>query len=302
MKDMSLPLLLVLTMTLGCGQEVYKSKSGGAPQTEIRGSVDFGGEEGKGGRPADKPQSPPSSFGPTQGRKIKYTAEVHLVVNDFDKAEHELVGLVKTQQGYLAESEVNGSSGAPRAGRWRIRIPVDHFESFLEAVRQLGVPQLSRTDSEDVTAQFVDLEARLKSKKDQEEALRGYLKEHRPKSELKDILAIEQEMARVRGEIEQLEGQIRLLTNLTSLTTITVQVQEIKNYVPPQTPTFASTIGQTFDRSLDALIAFGKGCVLVAVAITPWLPLALLLVPVWLLLRREHRLRSPTPAPDPRAV
>ena len=94
-------------------------------------------------------------------------------------------------------------------------------------------------------------------------------------------------MSRVRGEIEQLEGTLQKLANLTSLTTVTVIVEERKNYVPPSAPTFANTAGRTFHNSADALVGFLKAIVLVAVAIVPWLPLVIVALAVaWLLARR----------------
>ncbi len=65
--------------------------------------------------------------------------------------------------------------------------------------------------------------------------------------------------------------------------------------VPPQTPTFANTIVSTFSSSLDALIGFGKGLVLIGVALAPWLPvIAAVVVPAWLVIRRHLR-RVPAP-------
>jgi hypothetical protein len=65
----------------------------------------------------------------------------------------------------------------------------------------------------------------------------------------------------VRGEIEQMQGRLRLLANMTSLTTITVTLREVKGYVPPQPATFGSQIARSFQTSFAGLIGFGKGAV-----------------------------------------
>jgi hypothetical protein len=223
------------------------------------------------------------------GRKIKTTAEIVLIVNDFEKAEQSLRGLVKSQGGYTARADVTGATGSPRSGRWRVRLPADHVESFIDGTRRLGVPQTSGLESEDVTAEFVDLEARLKNKTMQETTLRGYLTDKKAKSELKDILAVEQELARVRGEIKQMEGQRRLLNNLTSLATISVVMQEVKDYVPPETPTFASTISKTFVESIELLVGCVKQIVIAIVAAAPWLfVIAAAIIPCWFIMSRRH--------------
>lgn len=229
-------------------------------------------------------------------RKIKHTADIALVVEEFDKAASAVSSLVQAQGGYVAQSEVLGSAGMPRSGRWRVRVPADRLDAFVDAVAKLGVPERRTTDSEDVTARYVDLDARLKNKKAQEETLRGYLQEKKATAQLKDILTVEQELARVRGEIEQMEGELRLLTNLTDLATATVSVREVKNYVPPETPKFSTDVTRMFARSLEALQNLGKFVVLLAVAVAPWLPLGgLIALAVSVPLVRARRRRAVVP-------
>ena len=74
--------------------------------------------------------------------------------------------------------------------------------------------------------------ARIKNKQVEEQRLQDLLKKATGK--LSEILQVEKELSRVRGEIEQLQGRIRVLANLSSLTTITLTMREIKDYVPPR--------------------------------------------------------------------
>jgi hypothetical protein len=216
-------------------------------------------------------------------RKIVYTADVRVVVEDFPTAEAVLKKLVKDHHGFVAKSEVSGSAGERRSGTWKVRVPVDDFEDFVQAVAGLGVPQKNSTDSQDVTEEYYDLDTRIKNKKVEEERLRKHLDQSTGK--LEEILAVEKELSRVRGEIEHQEGRLRMLANLAALTSVTVTIQEIKNYVPPQTPTFAASIVGTFSESLGLLGAVGRGLVLVAVALAPWLVvLSLFAVPVGLII------------------
>jgi hypothetical protein len=246
--------------------------------------------EGKGG----EDQSPASEKMP---RKIVYTAEVQVIVEDFPAADAVLKKLLKEHHGFVAKSELSGSAGEPRIGTWKLRVPVDEFEDFVQAVAGLGVPQKNSTDSQDVTEEYYDLDTRIKNKKVEEERLRKHLDQSTGK--LDEILAVERELSRVRGEIEQQEGRLRLLANLAALTSVTVTIQEIKNYVPPQTPTFAARVINTFFNSLLLLVVFGCGVVLVAVALAPWLAALLVVaVPVWLIVRhRRSRTIPPTVTP-----
>ena len=163
-------------------------------------------------------------------RKIVYNAEISLKIDDLDKVEPEVLALVQKAGGYVADYQTTGSPGSLRSGNWRVRIPVERFESFLVEVARLGELESNRRTSEDVTEQFYDVEARVKNKKVEEERLIQLLEE-RP-GKLEDILKVETELSRVRGEIEQFEGRLRLLSNLTSLTTVTIKVRERLNYEP----------------------------------------------------------------------
>jgi hypothetical protein len=231
-------------------------------------------------------------------RKIIYTAEVKLVVDDLPKAEDQLRQLIKQSGGFVAQSELSGSAGSRRSGHWRVRVPVDGFDAFMAEIVKLGFPEVNKTDSQDVTEQYYNLEARIKNRKSEEESLRKLLEETHGKME--DILAVRRELNQVRGDIDQKEGQLRRLANLSSLTTVNVTFREEKDYVPPESPTFGSNIAHTFAGSLDALQTLGKGAVLGVVALVPWLPVFVLIAtPAWLLVRRRRGLLSQPVAATP---
>src|SRR5262245_41473771 len=243
-------------------------------------------EPAGGGDP--KPEAPQPAALP---RKIIYTADVRLVVNDLSDAEDRLRKLIKDHGGFVARSDVSGRTGSRREGNWTIRVPVARFDEFLAELTKLGVPETTRSDSRDVSEEFYDLQSRIKNKKVQEERLLKHLEKSTGK--LDEILTVEKEISRVRGEIEQMEGKMKVLADLTELTTVTVHCQEIKDYVPPQAPTFGQTVANTFGSSTDALVNLGKGLVLVVAALLPWIPLiALVALPTWLVVRRMNRPRA----------
>jgi hypothetical protein len=226
-------------------------------------------------------------------RKIIYTATIDLNVTDFPKAVLTLESLVKSEKGYLAQSEVQGTPGSPQSGRWQCRVPVDRFEPFRQAVEKLGELQKSLSQADDVSEEYYDLEARIKNKKVEEARLLKHLEESTAK--LKDTLEVERELSRVREEIERQEGRIRLLSNLSTMTTVTVTMHALTHFTPPSEPTFQASISRTFSDSVARLVDFGKAVVLAIVAITPWIPLlvlgALLLwLVLYLLVRRVRAL------------
>lgn len=241
-------------------------------------------------------------------RKIIYDAQVDLVVKDVDATAKEVAAAVQSAGGYIAEQSVTGSPGSQRSMKWKLRVPVDQFEPLVQKVVGLGeLVQNSRT-SQDVTEQYYDVEARIKNKKAEEKSLTKILDERTGK--LEEILKIETELSRVRGEIEQLEGKIRVLENLSSLATLTLSVRERENFEPPP-PTvadFPTQVARTWENSLHGLIDMGKAIILWTVNWAIWFPFYIIgALFAWLILRWIWR-RLPrlialanTPITPPRA-
>lgn len=223
-------------------------------------------------------------------RKIIYTADVELVVEDFDPIPNRVEQLAKQFGGFVANSNVSGSPGYPRDGRWKLRIPVDRYEEFVAAVRELGEVHQVSVDSQDVTEEFYDVEARIRNKKKQEERLLSLL--DTAAGELKDVLDIERELARVREEIERVEGRLRVLKDLTSLTTVNLRVREVKGYVPEESATYATRMRRAFQASVSALSATAQAVSIALVALLPWLAvllaLAIILGLVWRVAWKRH--------------
>lgn len=218
-------------------------------------------------------------------RKIIYTADISMAVEKLDAAQKKLLNLVRQYGGYIAETNVGGQTGAPRTGHWKVRVPVDGYQNFVDAVTKVGEVQTINTGSEDVSAEYYDIQARLRNKQVEEKRLIEHL--NRSTAKLSDILLVEKEISRVREEIERMQGRLQVLANLTSLTTVTVTLNEIKDYQPPAPPTFGTEISRSFQDSFGGLINLGKNVVLLAVAMVPWLVvLIIIVIPVWIFRRR----------------
>lgn len=279
-----LVVLLVGMLLAGCGgqnspvseENVAASAPGNAPAAvEAKGAATDGVGAG----------AVPKASG--LARKIIYTAEVSMVVEKLNPAQQKLMELVRKHGGYIAETNIGGASGAPRNGRWKIRVPVNGYQNFLDAISKIGEVQTLTTGSSDVSEEYYDIEARLRNKRLEEKRLLEHL--NRSTGKLNEILQVEKEISRVRGEIEQMQGRLRVLANLTSLTTVTVTIQEVKDYIPPAPPTFATEIARSFSGSFGGLLNFGKGLVLLAVTLLPWAIAGLIVtLPLWIALRRRR--------------
>jgi hypothetical protein len=218
---------------------------------------------------------PASVVPPAISRKIVYDAQVELVVDSVEPIAKKVGALVQEAQGYIAEQTVAGSPGSLRSMHWRIRVPVEKFDSLVETIVALGELERNNRTSQDVSEQYYDLEARIKNKKVEEQTLNKILQERSGK--LEDVLKIEIELSRVRGEIEQLEGKIRVVENLSSLATLTLNVRERDKYAPPPpvVADFPTQIGRAWNGSMQGLIDLGKFMIL-------WIVSRVIYLPFWL--------------------
>lgn len=203
-------------------------------------------------------------------RRIIYTATVELVTEELNSIEPKLTEMVRAAHGFVAETTQSGSSGGQRTATWRVRVPVDDYDGFLQKARSLGEVQSVSVNSQDVTEEFVDVTARVGAKKVQEQRLIDLIKNATGK--LDEVLKVENELARVRGEIERMEGRIRFLKDQTELTTITITVKEVKDYRPPEAPTFGTKIRRTWQDSTERLSRETGDRVLGLIAWGPYLP------------------------------
>jgi hypothetical protein len=243
---------------------------------------------GADGKPAQAPAVKEQADLP---RKIIYNAAINLIVTDFTKAQEALKQLIAAQKGYVVTSDVSGTPGAPRSGHWQVRVRAAEADAFREAVIKLGELEKTTTDSQDVTEEYYDLDARIRNMKKEEERLLSHLEKSTGK--LDDILKVEHELTRVRGEIERHQGRQNLISKLTAMTTVTITFRERSSYVPPEAASFGSTMARTFGTSWETLVDFGKGLLLVVVALVPWLiPLGLIGLPGWVIVRRRLRTQS----------
>lgn len=266
-------------LVIGCGSATYYETAAKAPAPQQ--TQEAGGEGAENlNLPAingvAKAQANPEANEPKEQveRKIIYEGRVSLVVEEFQAVETAIPDLVKEFEGYLKEANVNRNQGRWRSGRWVARIPSARFEEFLAEVAKLGIAETREQTAQDVTMEYLDLEARIKTKKELEQRILKLLEDREGK--LSDVVEAEKELSRVRSEIESMEGQLRFLQNRTAYSTVTLDVREEQDYIPEAAPDFSGRIGKAWQESLRALKIAGQNFVIGVVAFVPWaIPLAL---------------------------
>jgi hypothetical protein len=255
-------LLLSLSLSLfGCGAASYAPMDdGGAPSSAVA-MEDSRGLNGTGGQPA--PQDAAAD------RKLIKTGELRVSVDEYEPLHTALSERLGELGGFIADSDLNHSAGRVSWATLVVRVPADQFDALLSWTESRVEVQSLNVDTQDVTERWTDVEARITNNKRTEQRLLGLLETDTAK--LEDVLAVERELSRVRGEIESAEGQMRVLNDQVGLATLTLSVSVRADYEPAVAVAYHAKLGSAFTGSLEAMGEVAQGLGIVFVAVVPWL-------------------------------
>lgn len=158
-----------------------------------------------------------TTFG-TADRQIISQGSLSVEVEDVAGAVAQVRTIAETRGGFVSQLATSGTPGRQRSDL-TVRVPQGEFFDTLESIKRLGKVWSENAGSEDVTEQFIDLEARLRSALREEQSLLSLLERA---DTVSNVLTIERELSRVRSEIERLQGQINYLSRRVDLATISV--------------------------------------------------------------------------------
>ena len=221
---------------------------------------------------------------------IERTVSLSIVVKDFDASRASLDAILARHNGYAAGLNVATPQGAARMLQASLRIPAPQLVAAVAELKALGRVENETQGGEEVTQQHADLVARLKNSRETEQRLQDVLRTRTGK--VKDVLEVEQEIARVRGEIEQMESEQQTLEHRVDFAAIDLKLAE--EYKAQLTTPAPSVAMQLRNASVDGFrSAFQSLLVLVLFlaesAPTLLLWLMILAFPAWLLWRRYRR-------------
>jgi hypothetical protein len=155
---------------------------------------------------------------------IAHTASLSVIVKDFGAARASLDAILMRYRGYSAELSVANLQGAARTLQASLRVPAPQISTVIAELKALGRVESEAQSGEEVTQQHADLVARLKNSRETEQRLQAILLQRTGK--ISDVLAVEQEIARVRGEIEQMEGEQKSLEHRVEFATVNLTLAE----------------------------------------------------------------------------
>lgn len=225
---------------------------------------------------------------------IARTVSLMILVKDFDANRKALDAILVRYNGYAANLTVSTPQGAARSLEASLRIPAPQLPAALAELKALGHVENENQNGEEVTQQHADLVARLKNSRATEERLQAILTQRTGK--ISDVLEVEQEIARVRGEIEQMEAEQKNLEHRVDFATIDLKLsEEYKAKLESTTPSFSTQFHNAlvsgYRNVADTLVALILFFAEYGPILLFWI--ALLGTPSWLVWRRWRQVASP---------
>lgn len=212
------------------------------------------------GKGVAQPVPAPNSVVPPvpDGPRVIRTAQVAVEVRNgaFDSTINRVFSIATELGGYVAGSSAAADSGALRTGNITFEVPSDKFSDAVADVRGLGTVQNLVIGGQDVSARYVDLQARLANEEAQRDAMLALLQQAKTVSE---IIQVQNQLGQITGQIEELKGQIAYFDHATTYSTVSVSVHEAAVAFKPQVDSwgFATALTQGlhgFVTTLDYIL------------------------------------------------
>jgi hypothetical protein len=231
-------------------------------------------------------------------RKIIRNANLTVEVTSPPESQRKISSIAESHQGFIVTSEATQRTTEDASKplvtvNLVVRVPAAQFNQTMEEIRAIGARIIQeKITGQDVTEEFMDLEARIKNQK----ALEGqFLEIMKRAAKVEDALNVQRELADVRTEIEKLEGRRRFLENQASLSTITVTLQSPTQLV--NAAGFWYSIKSAFSDGVDAATAIVLFLIRVVIALLPILilfvlPIALIARFIFKRMRRKRLARA----------
>ena len=235
--------------------------------------------------------SSPSPRAPAIERHVISNGTVSLISDDVAKARRDVQRIVDAQQGTITEENTEtDDEGTATYSRLVIRVPSSSFAVTMLALEKSAELRRSQLTSEDVTTQVIDTDVRVRA---QEGSLRRIEQLLARARSLKDIVWIESQLTRRQGELDSLKSQQAWLSDQTSDSTITIDIErtraaEVKESDEPA----GFLVG--LKSGMKALGAFASAMATIIGALLPFaIVLVVFGVSLWLAVRRSARRRQP---------
>jgi hypothetical protein len=225
-----LVIVAILAAAAACGEQSAATGSTASRDSAAGGSLSApvaNGVTQPGANPG-VPAQPNQSVPTAQAQQVIKSAQLTITVKSgsFDSQLTAVRSLVELEQGFIAgtDAQANPVSGDQiRTGVISFMVPSAKFDETIDALNHFGKVQNEHITGQDVSAQYVDLKARLANAEAQRDAMLALLARAQ---NIPDIIAIQNQLGQITQQIEELKGQIQFLDHNTAYSTVSVTLVE----------------------------------------------------------------------------
>lgn len=279
-------------------EEMMEAPTAREPMADMDGEITFTGTMDDGTAAGE---AVPPLAQTQQERLIIRTGNLGLIVSDTEEAMADITHMTEQNGGWVVNANLYQYDEKAKSGEITIRVPASGFNSAMDALKATAVDvQHENVSGQDVTEEFVDLEARLANLEATAERVRSFLDEAET---VEEALAVNQELSRLDGEIEVIKGRMKYLSQSAAFSTITIFLTPDVAAQPVQVAGWQPT--GVAKEAVEALISTLQGLATFAIWFAIYiLPIALMIgIPAWLIgrfvWRRWRRRKEQKPASTP---
>ena len=321
-----LALILAILMTLSlcaCGSSYKSSSAGGAVNTAAsqtaesyyasdavapmaameEADYEYDGDYGfsAAAKIDDSGEAKSSDAPEVDPEKIIYSSDVTVETTDFEDTIAKVEALVKTYGGWIESSSVNGANyydtsrgyTRNRSASYSLRIPSNRFNELMGSLSDLGNIPYSHTYTENVTAQYYDVQARLTAYEAQETRL---LEMMELAETVEDVIALESRLSELRYQIESLQSTLNNWDRRVSYSSIYLEINEVRAYTPEpeRRISYGEELLGALQDGLEAVGNFFKEALVILAACLPMLLVlaVLIFLIVWLIRKARARRKA----------
>lgn len=285
--------LLLTALLVGCDGALSRTEnSGEEPRMDVPASQPLALDEA--GITAGSPggfrvETPGESADPGRdpalaGPMIIRTGQASVEIDSLETAIAGVRALAQRLGGFIANTQMQLGQRQYRSATLEIKVPAARFDELLGGLQPLGKVEFVNVNAQDVGEEFTDITARVANGRKLEGRLIELLATRTGK--LSDVLEIERELARVRQEIERMEGRLRYLRAHSATSTLNVTVHEKSPVVPA--PGSGGVLGEAFAQAWRNFINFLAGLI---ASLGVLVPTSLIGLGAVVLLRKAWRAR-----------
>ena len=223
-------------------------------------------------------------------RMVIKTGTMNLETEKYDETINQINDYVKRTGGFVTNSNSSVNASGKKQGALTVRITSDKYDVMIKDMSNFGKILNSQINGNDVTSEYIDLQARMNTQTELEKRLLTLLNEKTAK--LVDVVEVEEKLSSVRQNIEQTQGRMKFLKNQTDFSTLTISVYEPSLITTSSGGGFFYEIGRGFSKGLRGFTEILSGMITFIIALMPVIILLVIIGYTTIFIYKKSRARK----------